>query len=141
MDIFRKSKRCEIMSRVKNRNTQPEILVRSLLHRNGYRFRLHRFDLPGTPDIVLPRWKSVIFVNGCLWHGHDCNRGHLPASNREFWSQKVQKNIARDQENYKQLALQGWKTIVVWTCETTSQAKRERLVERLKESLESSERC
>ena len=123
------------MFRVKNRNTQPEILVRSLLHRNGYRFRLHCSKLPGTPDIVLPKYKTVIFVNGCLWHGHNCKRGHLPASNREFWFQKIQKNIARDQKNYKQLEIQGWEIIVVWTCETTSKIKQKRLVKRLVENL------
>lgn len=108
------------MSRVRNRNTKPEVLVRSVLHRLGYRFRIHRSDLPGTPDIVLPKYGTVIFVNGCFWHGHNCSRGKLPATNRAFWEKKIEKNRKRDQENYKKLEDLGWNTIVVWTCRISS---------------------
>lgn len=108
------------MSQVKNRNTRPELLVRSLLHRLGYRFRLHRKDLPGTPDIVLPRYRVVIFVNGCFWHGHSCNRGHLPRTNTEFWRHKVLANRIRDTANIQELEELGWKAITVWGCRTSS---------------------
>ncbi len=111
------------MSRVKNRNTLPEVLVRSLLHRLGYRFRLHDGALPGTPDIVLPRHRVVVFVNGCFWHGHDCNRGKLPSTNAEFWAEKIAANSARDRTNYRLLLEGEWRPIVVWACETTSLVK------------------
>src|SRR6056297_1507536 len=116
MDIFSEEKRHEIMSRVRNRNTKPEMLVRSVLHRLGYRFRLHRSDLPGTPDIVLPKYGTVIFVNGCFWHGHDCPRGKIPETNRDFWEKKIEKNRTRDKENYRKIEELGWQTIIIWTC-------------------------
>jgi DNA mismatch endonuclease (patch repair protein) len=119
------------MSRVKNRNTRQELLVRSLLHRLGYRFRLHRSDLPGTPDIVLPKYSTVVFVNGCFWHGHDCPRGKLPQSNTDFWLAKIEKNRRRDQQAFKELEFLGWNVVIVWTCETTSAAKLTELGHRL----------
>lgn len=106
------------MSRVKNKDTQPELRVRSLLHRLGYRFRLHRKDLPGKPDIVLPKYKSVVFVHGCFWHGHDCSRGRRPTSNVEFWNSKLDKNIERDELNQEFLGQLGWRVLTVWECET-----------------------
>lgn len=123
------------MSRVKNRNTRQELLVRSLLHNLGFRFRLHRKDLPGTPDIVLPKYKTVVFVNGCFWHGHSCSRGKLPESNTYFWEAKIEKNKRRDQGNYKQLKALGWKIVIVWTCETTSTAKLIELGHRLSKEI------
>ena len=135
MDIFPEKKRREIMSRVKNRNTRQELLVRSLLHRLGYRFRLHRSDLPGTPDIVLPKYSTVIFVNGCFWHGHDCPRGKLPQSNKEFWLANIEKNRKRDQQNLIALESLGWHVVIVWTCETTSVAKLTELGNRLVEEI------
>jgi DNA mismatch endonuclease (patch repair protein) len=108
------------MSRVKNKNTRQEVIVRSLLHRLGFRFRLHVAALPGTPDIVLPKYKAAIFVNGCFWHGHSCNRGKLPVSNRDFWNDKILKNIARDKMNSEELKRLGWRPIIVWGCETGS---------------------
>ena len=119
------------MSQVKNRNTRPELLVRSLLHRLGYRFRLHRKDLPGTPDIVLPCYRIAIFVNGCFWHGHSCNRGHLPKTNTEFWKHKVQANRIRDKANIQELEELGWKTITVWSCQTSSASKLNELASEL----------
>lgn len=119
------------MSRVKNRNTQPEVLVRSLLHRLGYRFRLHRKELPGTPDIVLPLYRTVIFVNGCFWHGHNCSRGKLPEKNRDFWKAKITKNIERDELNIERLHAMNWNVITVWSCETSSTAKLNELGHRL----------
>lgn len=106
------------MSHISGRNTKPEIVVRKLLHRMGYRFRLHDKRLPGKPDIVLPRHKKIIFVHGCFWHGHpDCKRAKLPTSNVDFWQAKIAGNIKRDGENIAALAKQGWKVLIVWGCE------------------------
>ena len=131
MDVFPEKKRREIMSRVKNRNTRPELLVRSLLHKLGFRFRLHRSDLPGTSDIVLPKHKTVVFVNGCYWHGHSCPRGRLPKTNREFWQSKIQKNIARDNRNFGKLRRLGWNIFIAWSCQTHSIVKLTELGHRL----------
>ncbi len=117
-DIFSPEKRSWIMSRVKNRNTSPEKLVRSLLHRLGFRFRLHHKKLPGHPDIVLPKYRKVIFVHGCFWHGHDCPRGKRPATNRGFWNEKIEKNGRRDRHSQAKLGELGWESLVVWQCET-----------------------
>jgi len=118
MDIFTKEKRSEIMSRIKSKDTGPEKKVRSLLHSLGFRFRLHRKDLPGKPDIVLPKYKTVIFVHGCFWHGHDCKAGkNTPASNRNYWNTKLSNNISRDQSNVSLLNAMGWKVIVIWECQ------------------------
>ena len=120
-DTHTKEQRSRNMARVKNKNTAPEILVRSLLHRMGYRFRLHRRDLPGSPDIVLPRHKKVIFVHGCFWHGHDCPRGKRPSTNREFWDAKLDRNIERDRAARKGLTELGWQYLVVWQCQTKNE--------------------
>jgi len=118
VDIFTTDKRSEIMSRIKNRDTAPEIKVRSIIHRMGYRFRLHRKDLPGNPDIVFPKHKKIIFVNGCFWHGHkNCIRSKRPSSNKNFWDQKIDKNITRDKNIRKALNKSGWKVLVIWQCE------------------------
>lgn len=119
------------MSRVKNRNTRQEVLVRSVLHRLGFRFRLHYSHLPGTPDIVLPRHKTVVFVHGCFWHGHGCSRGKLPTTNTRFWKTKIAKNVARDLAAYDLLRQDGWQVIIVWGCETNSIAKLTLLSHRL----------
>lgn len=105
------------MSLVKNKNTKPELIVRSLLHRLGYRFRLHRRNLPGSPDIVLPKHSKVIFVHGCFWHGHDCPRGKRPVTNQEFWDAKLDRNIARDRENQTRLRELGLQVLVIWACQ------------------------
>ncbi|SEP46971.1 T/G mismatch-specific endonuclease [Propionispora vibrioides] len=105
------------MSRVKVKNTAPEIKLRSILHRHGFRFRLNRSDLPGKPDIVLPKYKTVIFVHGCFWHGHYCKRGKRPKTNEEFWNKKIDGNIKRDELNIKRLEELGWRVLVVWECE------------------------
>ncbi len=111
------------MSRVKNRNTKPELVVRSLLHQLGFRFRLHRQDLPGTPDITLPKYKTVVFVHGCFWHGHDCNKGKLPNTRRDFWKEKTSINRDRDKANLDALNSEGWSVITVWECQTKSSSK------------------
>lgn len=106
------------MARVKSRDTQPELVVRRLLHRMGYRFRLHRKEIPGRPDIVLPKYRKVIFVHGCFWHGHQgCCRAARPASNSDFWKNKLSGNMERDRKNLSELKKQGWGVLVVWQCE------------------------
>lgn len=117
-DKFTPEERSRIMSRVRNRDTKPEKTVRSLLHAMGHRFRLHRKDLPGKPDIVLPKHKKVVFVHGCFWHGHaGCPRAARPTSNTEFWNKKIDKNMARDAAAQKDLSTLGWKHLIVWQCE------------------------
>ena len=106
------------MSAIKSKNTKPEIAVRKLLHSLGYRFRLHRKDLPGSPDIVLPKYKTVIFVHGCFWHRHEnCKYASTPKTREEFWKSKFKENVIRDKSHQKKLSANGWKIIIVWECE------------------------
>lgn len=118
MDVFTPQDRSRIMARVHGKDTKPEMLVRSLLHTMGFRFRLHRKDLPGKPDIVLPKYRVVIFVHGCFWHGHHCRKGNRPTSNTDFWNKKLTKNMARDKANITALDHQGWRCLTVWECQT-----------------------
>ena len=112
------------MSCVSGKNTKPELVVRSLLHNMGYRFRLHRNDLPGKPDITLPNYKKIIFVHGCFWHGHiDCPRAKRPTTNKKFWDEKLNKNIERDKINVNNLKALGWDVLIVWTCEVKDTEK------------------
>ncbi|MEA3231380.1 MAG: very short patch repair endonuclease [Thermodesulfobacteriota bacterium] len=112
------------MSRVSGRNTKPEIVVRSLLHNLGYRFRLHRKDLQGKPDIELPKHKKIIFVHGCFWHGHaGCLRSKRPSTNKKFWCEKLDKNIERDKETVDALRKLGWNVLIIWTCEVKDKDK------------------
>ena len=105
------------MGRVKGQNTRPEKLVRSLLHRMGYRFRIQRADLPGRPDIVLPKYHAVIFVHGCYWHRHDCPNGkRLPKTRLDFWLPKLEGNRLRDVKNQEKLVQMGWKVLILWEC-------------------------
>ncbi|MDL1981718.1 MAG: very short patch repair endonuclease [Deltaproteobacteria bacterium] len=123
-DVFSQEKRSWIMSRVKGRDTKPEILVRSFIFRMGFRFRLHRRDLPGTPDIALPRHGKVIFVHGCFWHGHKrCPRSKRPTTNENFWNNKLDGNIKRDKRYRRELRQMGWKVLIIWECETKSPEK------------------
>ena len=105
------------MSRIRSKHTKPELAVRSLLHRLGYRFRLHRKELPGRPDIAILGRRKAIFVHGCFWHGHECKTGKLPKSNLEFWSPKIEQNRVRDRRNQSELEQSGWSIEVVWQCE------------------------
>ncbi|GBE05771.1 very short patch repair protein [bacterium BMS3Abin10] len=106
------------MSRIQSKNTTPEKTVRSLLHQMGYRFRLHRKKLSGKPDIILPKYKSVVFVHGCFWHRHkNCKDATTPKSNTAFWKKKFKLNVERDKKNQKELHRQGWKLIIIWQCE------------------------
>lgn len=116
-DVFAPEKRHEIMQNVKTKNTAPEIKLRSLLHKNGFRFRVNRKDLPGKPDIVLPKYRAVIFVHGCFWHGHDCPRGQRPQTNADFWNQKIDRNVIRDKSDVSLLESLGWRVLIVWECE------------------------
>ncbi|MEQ8228517.1 MAG: very short patch repair endonuclease [Rhodospirillales bacterium] len=110
--------RSENMSRVRSKNTSPEMTVRRALHRAGFRFRLHRKDLPGRPDIVLPKKRLCIFVNGCFWHQHPrCPKSKRPKTNAEFWNAKLDANIIRDKKNHAALRQLGWKVLVLWECE------------------------
>lgn len=106
------------MSRVRGRNTSPEKTVRSLLHRLGYRFRIHYKELPGKPDIVLPKYRIVIFVHGCFWHGHQgCSRSKRPTTNSEFWNRKIDATLKRDQGIQQKLQDMGWRVLIIWQCE------------------------
>lgn len=117
-DVFSKAKRSWVMSRIHGKDTQPEKVVRKLLHQSGFRFRLHQKDLPGNPDIVLPRYKAVIQVFGCFWHGHNCKDGRRPRSNKRYWNAKLDKNKRRDSINAQRLRRLGWRQAIVWECET-----------------------
>ncbi|EGD21010.1 very short patch repair endonuclease [Xanthomonas hortorum pv. vitians] len=105
------------MSRIGSKNTKPELALRSLLHGLGFRFRLHRRDLPGTPDVVLPGRKTVIFLNGCFWHGHACKRNKMPKSRVDYWGPKIEANRQRDAKKRKLLRALGWRVLAVWECE------------------------
>lgn len=125
-DIYSKKKRSEIMSQISGKETQPEIILRKYLFSKGFRFRKNDPRYPGKPDIVLPKYKTMIFVNGCFWHGHKgCKAAELPKTRREFWENKINENVLRDARNIKELFKMDWKIIVVWQCEITSKSKRE----------------
>ena len=116
-DVHSAAQRSFNMSRIKSRDTKPELIVRSLVHRMGFRFRLHRKDLPGKPDIVLPSHRKIIFVHGCFWHSHRCRFGRVsPATNSEFWTTKRGETAKRDRRNLRKLRRDGWTVLVVWEC-------------------------
>lgn len=120
-DTVTREQRSQIMRAVKSKNTSPELLVRKAAHRLGLRFRLHDAELPGRPDLVLPRRRTVIFVNGCFWHRHHrCKKTTTPKSNETFWLEKFHRNKARDSKNYKLLRRLGWDILVIWQCETAT---------------------
>lgn len=133
-DIFSSEERSRIMSKISQKDTRPEILLRQQLHKAGLRFRKNVKNLPGTPDIVLPKHKTVLFIHGCFWHRHDCRKGKsVPSTRREFWLNKFQQNQKRDEENYHKLKDLGWKILVVWECE---HSKMDKVVERVLTELE-----
>ncbi len=117
-DVYSSEKRSAVMRRVKARDTTPELKVRKALTKLGVRYRLHRKDLPGNPDIVMPGRGLALFVHGCFWHGHDCARGaRVPKQNRDYWVGKVGRNVARDARSREALAEQGWRVETIWECE------------------------
>ena len=116
-DIFNKKKRSKIMSKITGKNTKPELTIRKALFSEGYRYRLHRKDLPGNPDIVFPIRKKVVFVNGCFWHGHNCKKAVLPVTNKSFWEKKLTGNKERDKRNLIKLKAIGWESFVIWQCQ------------------------
>ena len=116
-DIVDKETRSRMMSGIRGKDTKPEVMIRKLLHSRGFRFRLHRKDLPGRPDIVLPRYRVAIFVQGCFWHGHEnCHLFRLPSSRTEFWNEKIGGNKSRDEKNIGLLHDAGWRTLQIWEC-------------------------
>jgi DNA mismatch endonuclease (patch repair protein) len=117
-DVHTPEQRSRNMAAIRHKNTKPEKLVRSALHFLGYRFRLHRKDLPGCPDIVLPKYGLAIFVNGCFWHSHECRFGRVkPSTRSEFWNKKRSETIQRDERKERLLASQGWRVLTIWECE------------------------
>lgn len=123
--------RSKIMQSVSSKNTKPELLVRSLLHHMGLRFRLHRKSLPGSPDIVLPKYRTVVFVHGCFWHRHPgCRYASIPRTRQEFWLPKFDANVQRDAKKEAQLQELGWRVLVVWECETRKPAELEERLRR-----------
>lgn len=133
-DIKTKEARSYNMSQIKGKNTKPEELVRKFLFSKGYRYRKNDKRLPGSPDIVLPKYKTVVFVNGCFWHGHTgCKYFVWPQSNAAFWKEKILRNIDRDNQNYCQLRESGWKVLLVWECELKSKQRDATFTELLKE--------
>ena len=117
-DTLTTAERSRLMAKIRGKNTRPEIAVRSLLHRAGYRFRIHVSSLPGKPDIVLPKYRTVVFVHGCFWHRHKgCKATTTPKSHRGFWSDKFARNVANDKKHLGQLRRLGWRTVVVWECQ------------------------
>ena len=131
-DVFSKKQRSEIMSRVGTKDTAPELKVRELLHSMGFRFRLHRADLPGKPDIVLPRYETVIFVHGCFWHGHTCPRGKRPSTREEFWNEKIEGNMRRDRRAQRRLRTEGWHVLIIWQCQTRIEDGLRKRLERIR---------
>ena len=126
-DNHSKEVRSKNMSHIRSKNSKPEEIVRKYLFSQGFRYRKNDKRLPGKPDIVLPKYKTVIFVNGCFWHKHDCKRFVWPTSNEDYWRPKILGNVARDQRNYEQLREMGWKVLVVWECELKNETKEEAL--------------
>jgi DNA mismatch endonuclease (patch repair protein) len=118
MDNMTKQQRSKTMSRIRSKETKPEQKLRSTLHRDGFRFRKNVRTLPGTPDIVLPKYSTIIFVNGCFWHQHpDCPKAAMPKSNKHYWGKKLRANVSRDKKNIEKLSSSGWQVITVWECE------------------------
>ena len=116
-DVHSKATRSFNMSKIKGKDTKPEMLVRKFLHANGFRYRLHVKDLPGKPDIVLPKYKTVVLVNGCFWHGHKrCKYFVIPKTRTDWWTEKLNKNIENDNKSVKALKKLGWKVIIIWEC-------------------------
>lgn len=142
-DNHSKEARSRNMSHIRSKDTKPEVAVRKYLFSKGFRYRKNVRDLPGCPDIVLPKYRTVIFVNGCFWHKHDCPRFVWPSSNQEYWRAKIERNVERDEENYRLLKNNGWSVILIWECQLKKKnidATMEQLVMKLDEILGKSSR-
>ncbi len=140
-DIMTPEQRSRNMAAIKGKDTKPEMIVRKYLFSRGLRFRVQVRKLPGTPDIVLPKYKTAIFVNGCFWHGHEgCKYFRLPKSNVEFWKEKIERNIERDKESMQALFDLGWKVVRIWECELRNKAKREVTLNKIYNSITSADR-
>ncbi len=136
MDTMTPQERSRCMAAVKSKDTRPEMLVRRYLHAQGFRFGIHNSKLPGSPDLVLRKYKTVIFVNGCFWHGHEgCKFFRLPKTNVEFWQTKILRNMERDIRTAAELAAKGWRVITVWECELKTVAHRQETLARLAASI------
>lgn len=131
VDTLTPAERSERMSRIRSRDTQPELVVRRYLHRAGLRYRVHARDLPGNPDIVMPKYGVIIFVEGCFWHGHYCQGGRVPATNSSFWAAKIAGNRARDKRNRSTLRHAGWHVLRIWECQLTKRRRREETLGKL----------
>ena len=135
MDTVDRKTRSKIMKSVPQKNTKPEMLLRKALHRMGFRYRLHDKRLPGTPDIVFPKYKAVIFVHGCFWHRHDCKQTTTPSTRKNFWDAKFKANMERDNKIAMRLEDAGWRTMIVWECELKSIQKIELSTRKIKDFL------
>lgn len=134
-DIFSSQKRSDILIKISGKNTKPEILVRKFLFSKGFRYRINVKTLPGKPDIVLPKYNKIIFINGCFWHGHNCKKGKLPSSNIDFWKEKISNNKSRDDKNSDLLVKLGWKVIIIWQCEISKIDNRIKILNKLLEDI------
>lgn len=137
-DIFSKKKRSQIMSNIRATETKPEIIVRQFLFSKGYRFRKNVKSLPGKPDIVLPKYKTVVFIHGCFWHGHkNCKKATLPSINKAFWKNKINSNVERDRVVQKALKKEGWKVLTIWECKLKSKELLAKEMNKLLKNLDS----
>lgn len=130
-DTLTPEQRSARMSLIKGKDTQPELLVRRALHAAGFRFRLHRKDLPGRPDLVLPKYRAAIFIQGCFWHAHHCQKGRIPGTRSEFWKAKFESNKKRDARNIRALRKDGWRVACIWECQLTTADRREKALRKL----------
>lgn len=136
-DFLTPEQRSERMSRIRGKDTQPELVVRRFLHAAGFRFRIHAKDLPGKPDIILPKYGVAIFVNGCFWHAHVCQRERLMSSRSAFWLDKFTRNQRRDARSQRMLRMAGWRVFTVWECSLSTREKAERRLQRLAKNIAS----
>lgn len=130
-DFMTQAERSRWMANIRGKDTKPELIVRKFLHGQGLRFRLHASELPGRPDLVLPKYRAVVFVEGCFWHGHICQRKRIPKGNSVFWATKIATNKARDRRNQRALRADGWRVMRVWECQLSTKARRERALSEL----------
>jgi DNA mismatch endonuclease (patch repair protein) len=123
MDNLTKEERSVVMSKVRSKDTKPELTIRYIIHKAGYRYRLHKKSLPGKPDLVFASLRKIINVNGCFWHGHSCKAGRIPKSNVQFWINKIEANKARDRKNMRKLNRLGWSVKTIWECQTKDEVR------------------